>query len=87
MGVRRLKEDSVKAMSEQRIYEEQRQNAAAIAFVVLAEAGNIDSVTASEQATLFSEWVPGVKYTVGQLRRYGTTLLRCVQEHTSQEGW
>lgn len=87
MGVRRLKEDSVKAMSEQRIYEEQRQNAAAIAFVVLAEAGNIDSVTASEQATLFSEWVPGVKYIVGQLRRYGNTLLRCVQEHTSQEGW
>ena len=87
MGVRRLKEDSVKAMSEQRIYEEQRQNAAAIAFVVLAESGSIDNVTASEQATLFSEWVPGVKYIVGQLRRYGNTLLRCVQEHTSQEGW
>ena len=87
MGFERLREDSVKAMSEKRAYEEQRQNAAAIAFVVLAEAGNIDSVTASEQATLFSEWVPGVKYTVGQLRRYGNTLFRCVQEHTSQEGW
>ena len=71
MGVTRLKEDSVKAMSEQRIYEEQRQNAAAIAFVVLAESGSIDNVTASEQAALFSEWVPGVKYAVGQLRRYG----------------
>ena len=87
MGVTRLKEDSVKAMSEQRIYEEQRQNAAAIAFVVLAESGRIDNVTASEQAALFSEWVPGVKYAVGQLRRYGDTLYRCVQEHTSQEGW
>lgn len=87
MGFERLREDSVKAMSEKRAYEEQRQNAAAIAFVVLAESGSIDDVTASEQATLFSEWVPGVKYAVGQLRRYGDTLYRCVQEHTSQEGW
>ena len=87
MGFERLREDSVKAMSEKRAYAEQRQNAAAIAFVVLAESGSIDDVTASEQATLFSEWVPGVKYAVGQLRRYGDTLYRCVQEHTSQEGW
>lgn len=87
MGFERLREDSVKAMSEKRAYEEQRQNAAAIAFVVLAESGSIDDVTASEQATLFSEWVSGVKYAVGQLRRYGDTLYRCVQEHTSQEGW
>ena len=78
MGFERLREDSVKAMSEKRAYEEQRQNAAAIAFVVLAESGSIDDVTASEQATLFSEWVPGVKYAVGQLRRYGDTLYRCV---------
>lgn len=87
MGFERLREDSVKAMSEKRAYEEQRQNAAAIAFVVLAESGSIDDVTASEQATLFSEWVSGVKYAVGQIRRYGDTLYRCVQEHTSQEGW
>ena len=87
MGFERLREDSVKAMSEKRAYEEQRQNAAAIAFVVLAESGSIDDVTASEQSALFSEWVPGVKYAVGQLRRYGDTLYRCVQEHTSQEGW
>lgn len=87
MGFERLREDSVKAMSEKRAYEEQRKNAAAIAFVVLAESGSIDDVTASEQSALFSEWVPGVKYAVGQLRRYGDTLYRCVQEHTSQEGW
>ena len=87
MGFERLREDSVKAMSEKRAYEEQRQNAAAIAFVVLAESGSIDDVTASEQSALFSEWAPGVKYAVGQLRRYGDTLYRCVQEHTSQEGW
>lgn len=87
MGFERLREDSVKAMSEKRAYEEQRQNAAAIAFVVLAESGSIDDVTASEQSALFSDWVPGVKYAVGQLRRYGDTLYRCVQEHTSQEGW
>ena len=69
MGFERLREDSVKAMSEKRAYEEQRQNAAAIAFVVLAESGSIDDVTASEQATLFSEWVPGVKYSIQDLQK------------------
>ena len=59
----------------------------AIAFVVLAEAGSIDDITASEQASLFSKWAANVNYTVGQLRQYGGKLYRCVQAHTSQTGW
>ena len=79
--------NSIKAINAAKLYAQQRENAAAIAFVVLAENGQIDAVTASEQSTLFAEWVPGVKYTVGNLRQYGGILYRCVQDHTSQEGW
>ena len=79
--------NSLKAINAAKLYAQQRENAAAIAFVVLAENGQIDAVTAAEQSTLFAEWVPGVNYAVGNLRRYGGTLYRCVQDHTSQEGW
>ena len=79
--------NSLKAINAAKLYAQQRENAAAIAFVVLAENGQIDAVTAAEQSTLFAEWVPGVKYTVGNLRQYGGILYRCVQAHTSQEGW
>ena len=78
---------SLKAKHEARRYEQQRQDAAAIAFVVLAEAGSIDDVTASEQASLFAEWAANVSYAEGQLRQYGGKLYRCVKAHTSQEGW
>lgn len=79
--------NSIKEINAAKQYVKQREDAAAIAFVVLAEAGTIDAVTASEQSMLFAKWVPGVNYTVGQLRRYNGTLYRCVQAHTSQTGW
>ena len=81
------KKTSVKAARQARTYAQQRKDAAAIAFVVLAEGGQIDNVTASEQSLLFSEWEPGISYSEGQLRRYGDTLYRCVQAHTSQADW
>lgn len=58
-----------------------------IVFVSLAENGTIDPVTAGEHSALFSEWVPGVAYTAGNIRRYGEKLYKCLQAHTSQEGW
>ena len=61
-------QQSLKEINEAKRYTQQREDAAAIAFVVLAEGGQIDPVTASEQSTLFAEWVPDVNYTVGQLR-------------------
>ena len=50
MGLEHLRKDSVRELSEKRAYEEQQRNAAAIAFVVLAEGGQIDATTASEQS-------------------------------------
>lgn len=59
----------------------------AITFVTLAETGNIDEVTAGEHIDLFGEWVSGVSYAVGNIRRYNGKLYKCIQEHTSQADW
>ena len=56
-------------------------------FVTMAEAGSIDVATAAEHAELFAEWSYPVAYKVGQIRRYGGKLYRCVQAHNSQEDW
>lgn len=58
-----------------------------IAFVTLAEAGSIDDVTSSEHPNAFSYWEDKVAYKQGNIRRYGENLYRCLQNHTSQEGW
>lgn len=86
MGIKATNK-SLKEINEAKRYEQQRNDAAAIAFVVLAESGQVDDVTASEQSMLFASWVTGVAYTVGQLRQYNGALYRCVQAHTSQTGW
>lgn len=86
MGVK-VTEASLKAINAEKKYKEQLNNAAAIAFVSMAESGSIDDVTASEQSLLFAEWTVNIAYAVGALRRYGDTLYRCVQAHTSQAGW
>ena len=61
MGFERLRKDSVLELSEKKAYELQQRNAAAIAFVVLAEGGQIDAATASEQAALFAELFPTIR--------------------------
>lgn len=61
--------------------------AAAITFVTLAEAGDIDDVTAGEHAELFSPWAAGVSYETGNIRVFDGRLYRCIQAHTSQEHW
>lgn len=66
---------------------ESTKEATEIAFVVMAESGNIDEVTAGEHKEMFADWQTGVNYTVGQYRNYGGKLYRCVQAHTSQVGW
>lgn len=66
---------------------EKISTAASIAFVTMAENGDIDEVTAGEHAELFAEWEKDVNYVVGNLRKYSDVLYKCIQEHTSQENW
>ena len=61
--------------------------AGSITFVTMAEAGAIDATTAAEHAELFSPWAYPVSYKVGNIRRYGGALHKCVQAHTSQADW
>ena len=66
---------------------EYNANVTAITFVVLAESGAIDEVTATEHIDVFAEWEPNVAYTIGALRSYDSMLYKCVQAHTSQADW
>lgn len=65
--------------------------ATSIAFVVMAEAGQIDDITATKNAGQFSPWAYPVAYTEGQIRRdpLDGNLYRVNkgQGHTSQQGW
>lgn len=61
--------------------------ATSIAFVTMAESGQIDDVTATENAGQFLPWAWPVNYKTGNIRRFGEDLFRCVQDHTSQEDW
>ena len=61
--------------------------AASIAFVVLAEGGQIDDVTATENVEQFAPWAYPIAYKKGNIRRYGSDLYRCNQDHTSQADW
>ena len=61
--------------------------AGSITFVTMAEAGAIDATTAAEHAELFSPWAYPVSYKVGNIRRYGGALYKCVQAHPSQADW
>ena len=61
-----------------------------IAFVKMAEKGEIDEVTASEHAEMFLYWSENGTYNIGDLRRYGedeAKLYKCLQAHTSQANW
>lgn len=61
--------------------------ATSIAFVVLAEGGQIDDVTATENVEQFAHWAYPIAYKKGNIRRYGSDLYRCNQDHTSQADW
>ena len=58
-----------------------------IAFVKLAEKGDIDEVTASEHTDLFLPWTTSTSYVIGDLRSHEGILYKCLQAHTSQDDW
>lgn len=42
---------------------------------------------ADEHNDIFPAWKPNTEYGVGDRRRHDGLLYRCVQAHTSQDGW
>lgn len=47
----------------------------------------LDDEHAESVTILFEEWQSDTKYEVGDRRQYNGLLYRCVQGHTSQDGW
>lgn len=47
----------------------------------------LDDEQAESVTELFPLWEPGTGYAVGDRRQYDGLLYRCVQAHTSQDGW
>jgi hypothetical protein len=58
-----------------------------IAFVKMVGKGEIDEVTASENASLFLEWDEKSSFNVNELRQREGKLYKCLQAHTGQVGW
>lgn len=58
-----------------------------IAFVKMVEKGEIDEVTASENASLFLEWQTGINYKTNTLLQHEGLLYKVIQEHVSQADW
>ena len=81
------REDSVKAANEKERRAEDLAAVASITFVAMAEAGQIDDVTAAEHALQFAGWAYPVDYKAGQIREHEGKLYRCLSDHTSQEDW
>lgn len=79
------------ALEVARMETEALKRTASIAFVIMAEKGDIDDTTAMENVDVFAPWQSGIAYKKGDLRTYGDgeqrKLYHCVQEHTSQDDW
>ena len=48
---------------------------------------SLDDRTALSAVALYPAWAAGVDYTAGYKVQHGGKLWRCLQTHTSQEGW
>ena len=47
----------------------------------------VDDNTALRMAEFYPEWAAGVAYSAGYTVQHGGKLWRCLQAHTSQDGW
>ena len=47
----------------------------------------VDDNTALRMVEFYPEWAAGQAYTAGYKVQHGGKLRRCLQEHTSQDGW
>ncbi len=48
---------------------------------------SVDDNTALRMKEFYPEWAAGVDYTAGYKVQHGGKLWRCLQDHTSQDGW
>ena len=64
-----------------------REHAYKLRDLLHKASASLSDEDALEAAELFAVWAVGTAYAAEQRVRYGGKLYRCVQGHTSQEGW
>ena len=55
--------------------------------IIEQAAQSLDDRTALSAVSLYPTWSAGVDYSTGHKVQHGGRLWRCVQAHTSQDGW
>ena len=55
--------------------------------VIESLAETLDDEAAAKSVELFTAWATDTDYVVGDRRRYGEFLYKCLQAHTSQDTW
>ena len=64
-----------------------RHEALRLRDAIVEASESLPDQTASEVPYLFPVWRPDTEYAAGDRRRFGMTLYKCVQTHTSQDNW
>lgn len=64
-----------------------REHAYKLRDMLHKASASLSDEDALEAVELFAVWAVGTEYVADQRIRYGGKLYRCVQGHTSQEGW
>lgn len=63
------------------------ENAQKIRDSIVLATSYLDDEQAESVSILFDTWQSGVFYAIGRRVQYNESLYRCVQAHTSQDGW
>lgn len=64
-----------------------RAQALRLRAIIEQAAQGMDDQTALEAKCLYPVWAAGASYAVGHKVQHGGKLFRCLQAHTSQDGW
>ena len=62
-------------------------NAVKLKSAINVAAGALPDETAAQAKEIYPEWAVDTEYVIGDRRRYGDKLYKCLQSHTSQTGW
>lgn len=64
-----------------------REHAYKLRQMIVKASASLSDTDALESMELFDQWKADTAYAVDKRIRYGETLYRCVQAHTSQDNW
>lgn len=87
MSIGRVPQNKIELQNNINSTEQRLTTPLSIAFVKMVEKGEIDEVTASENANLFIEWDEHSTYNANDLKQYNGKLYKCLQAHTGQADW